>query len=100
MMKILNFIIILMTVLFFTSYSLGEVKKDCSQYSTKTLSGLSDKMRCKKGLPPLKKNFFKSLQLKNKNSEIDSPKKKIACGEHSAKTLSGLFGIIKCKRSK
>ena len=100
MIKILNFIIILIPVVFFTSYSFGDTKKNCSQYSTKTLAGLSDKMRCKKGLPPLKKDFFKSLQIKNKNNQIDNPKKKIACGEHSTKTLSGLFGIIKCKTSK
>ena len=34
-------------------------KKDCSQYSTKTLSGLNDYVRCKKGLKTLVKLLSK-----------------------------------------
>ena len=38
--------------------------KDCSQYSTKNFADLGQYVRCKKGLPPLKKNFLKSLEWK------------------------------------
>ena len=36
--------------------------KDCSKYSTNTFSGLSDYVKCKKGLEPSnEENVFKSL---------------------------------------
>ena len=49
--------------------------RDCSQYSTKTFSGLSDYTRCKKGLKPADKGFFKSLKWQGKSSKsFDSNK--------------------------
>ena len=72
--------------------------KDCSQYSTKTLSGLSDFVKCKKGLEPSEhENFFKSLKWKKKNKEFDFSK---PCDEYSTKTVTGLAKKIKCKRAK
>ena len=77
----------------------AETKLDCSQYSTKTLSGLTDKIRCKKGLPPLKKNFYKSLKIKRNDSNEEIDKKKLACHEYSTKTFTGLIAKIKCKKN-
>ena len=98
MKKIINTIIFLSIMFFFNPNALAETKKDCSQYSTKTLTGLNDYMRCKKGLPPLKNNFFKSLKLKSKNSKDSVPKK--SCNEYSSKTLTGLAAKINCIRKK
>ena len=87
----------------FNTNAFGEEKLNCSQYTAKTWSGLLDKMRCKKGLPPKEKkvikkfgdlNFFKS---KSVNSEEDIKKRKLECHEYSGKTLTGLLGKIKCK---
>ena len=84
-------------VIFFNFDSIAETKRDCSQYSTKTLLGLSQKMRCKKGLPPLKKNFLKSLEWKkNRFKPTYIPGK--PCDEYSTKTMVGLSAKIKCKR--
>tara|TARA_Y100000590_G_C14932561_1_gene718112 strand:- start:111 stop:476 length:366 start_codon:yes stop_codon:yes gene_type:complete len=73
--------------------------KDCSQYSTRTMSGLADYKRCKKGLEPLeKKSIFKSLGFKGKkNKEFDPDK---PCDEYSTKTFTGLAAKMKCKRAK
>ena len=70
--------------------------KDCSQYSTKTLSGLGDYKRCKDGLDPLEeKSIFKWK--KEKAKEFDPNK---SCDEYSTKTFTGLAAKIKCKRAK
>ena len=78
----------------------SETKPDCSLYSTKTLEGRSNKMRCKKGLPP-RKNFFGSIKFESKSmsSNDDSvQEKKTDCSEYSTKTLTGLIGKIRCKK--
>ena len=70
--------------------------KDCSQYSTKTMSGLLDYKRCKDGLDPSeKKSFFKWKSKKNKKFD---PNK--SCDEYSTKTFTGLVAKMKCKRAK
>ena len=70
--------------------------KDCSQYSTKTLTGLGDYKRCKDGLDPLEeKSIFKWK--KEKAKEFDPNK---SCDEYSTKTFTGLAAKIKCKRAK
>lgn len=97
---ILTFIIILS---FSERKSFAETKIDCSQYSTKTFAGLADYMRCKKGLKPDKKNFFKKLEyksLKNKNTGESEYKPAKACHEYTTKTVVGLAGKIKCKLNK
>ena len=71
---------------------------DCSQYSTKTLSGLSDFKRCKNGLEPLDKSIFKSLTWKDKKNKKFDPN--IPCDEYSSKTFTGLAAKLKCKRAK
>ena len=54
--------------MFMTSYSLAETKRDCSQYSNKTLFGNYDIWRCKKGKPPREKFNLKKLNIfKKKN---------------------------------
>ena len=72
--------------------------RDCSQYSTKTLSGLADYKKCKQGLEPSKKSFFKSLKFKGNKSKKFDPNK--PCDEYSTKTFTGLAAKIKCKRAK
>jgi len=69
--------------------------KDCSQYSTKTFSGLADYKRCKSGLDPEeKKSIFKSLTWgKKKEKEFDPNK---PCNEYSTKTFTGLAAKMKC----
>ena len=72
--------------------------KDCSQYSTKTFTGLANYKRCKNGMEPSDKNFFKSLDWKkDKNKEFDPNK---PCHEYSTKTFTGLSAKMKCKRAK
>ncbi len=56
MKKIIYIIFFISATLSISKISFAE-SQDCSQYSTKTFSGLSDYVRCKKGLPPKKKLF-------------------------------------------
>ena len=71
MIKIFNILFLFTIIAFVNSDAIAETKRDCSQYSTKTLVGLSEKMRCKKGLPPLKKNFLDSIKnVKNFESSL------------------------------
>ena len=68
-MKIIfNIMIFLTVIILFNSNAFGKAKLDCSQYTTKTWSGLMDKMRCKKGLPP-RKNFFGSIKFESKSQK-------------------------------
>ena len=72
--------------------------KDCSQYSTKTLKGLGEYSRCKRGLKPSdNKSFLEFKWLKGKKKEFDPNK---ACEEYSTKTFTGLAAKMKCKRAK
>ena len=102
-MKIIfNIIIFLTVIILFNSNAFGEAKLDCSQYTAKTWSGLMDKMRCKKGLPPKEKKVIKKFgdlnpfKSKSTNSEESIQKRKIECHEYSTKTLVGLVGKIRC----
>ena len=71
--------------------------KDCSKYSTNTFSGLSDYVKCKKGLEPSnEENVFKSLKGKKSKSKEFDPNK--PCDEFTTKTLAGLFGKYRCIR--
>ena len=105
MTKIFNIIIFLTIIILFNSNAFGEAKLDCSQYTTKTWSGLMDKMRCKKGLPPKEKKVIKKfsdlnpLKSKSTNSEESIQKRKLECDEYSTKTLTGLLGKIRCKQN-
>ena len=104
MTKIFNIIIFLTVIILFNSNAFGKAKLDCSQYTTKTWSGLMDKMRCKKGLPPKEKKVIKKfgdlnpLKPKSTNSEESIQKRKLECHEYSTKTLVGLVGKIRCKQ--
>ena len=97
MKKILYIIFFISTALLINETSFAE-SMDCSRYSTKTFAGLSDYVRCKKGLPP-KKNFFKSLKIKKTNPDEATGKKKLDCNEYSTKTLAGLMRKIRCKKN-
>ena len=73
--------------------------RDCSQYSTKTFTGLVEYKRCKSGLEPSEKeSIFKSLKWKEKRNKKFDPNK--PCDEYSTKTFTGLAAKIKCKRAK
>ena len=104
MTKIFCIIIFLTIIILFNSIAFGEAKLDCSQYTTKTWSGLMDKMRCKKGLPPQEKKVIKKFgdlnpfKSKSANSEESIQKRKLECHEYSTKTLVGLVGKIRCKQ--
>ena len=65
--------------------------KDCSQYSTKTLTGLVKYKRCKSGLKPTEKKSWK----KTKAFDPNKP-----CDEYSTKTFTSLAAKMKCKRAK
>ena len=72
--------------------------RDCSQYSTKTLKGLSEYKRCKQGLKPSDKSIFKSLSWTGKKNNKFDPNK--PCDEYSTKTFTGLAAKMKCKSAK
>ena len=70
--------------------------RDCSEYSTKTFSGLSDYVKCKKGIDINKnESVFKKLKWGKKSSSFDPNK---PCDEYSTKTMTGLANKIKCKK--
>ena len=104
-MKIFNIIIFLTVIILFSPNAFGQTELDCSQYNTKTWSGLMDKMRCKKGLPPKEKSGIKKFgdlnpfKPKTTNSEESIQKRKLECHEYSTKTLTGLIGKIRCKQN-
>ena len=103
--KILIIIIFVSTFFMFSSTSFSETKEDCSKYSTKTMSGLSKKVRCNRGLPPIK-NFFSKLKWKgfgassDVKAEHNATKKKLACDDYTSKTIAGLIGKLRCSRNK
>ena len=54
--------VIISGITLFNTNAFGKAKLDCSQYTTKTWSGLMDTMRCKKGLPPKEKKVIKKFE--------------------------------------
>ena len=70
-MKFLTVLTIFAFFSLFNSISIAETKRDCSQYSTKTIVGTWDKKRCEKGKAPIKK-----LELVKKIKELNPFKKK------------------------
>ena len=104
MIKLIKIIVLISILSSPTSITFAETKNDCSQYSTKTFTGLAAKMRCKKGLPPLekpKKGFFSGITLfkpkDHKKVNVNKP-----CSEYDSyvktKTLKDVFGKLKCKK--
>jgi hypothetical protein len=88
---------------FFNSVSFAETKPDCSQYSSKTLTGLMDKKKCKKGeyVPKRKRaaSIFDLNPFKPRDGDgAIIEKRKLECGEHSTKTLTGLAAKLMCKK--
>ena len=70
---------------------------DCSQYSTRTLKGLSDYKKCKKGLDPSKEKTIFLWKKRKKNKKFDP---NIPCDQYSTKNFTGLAAKMKCKRAK
>ena len=70
-MKFTITIIIFLFALTLSKVSLADAERDCSQYSTKTIVGTWDKLRCEKGKPPRKK-----LELGKKIKNLNPFKKK------------------------
>jgi hypothetical protein len=104
MIKIIKIIVLISILSSTSSITSAETKNDCSQYSTKTFTGLAAKMRCKKGLPPLekkKKGFFSGVNL-FKPKDPKEVKAKNPCTEHSSyvktKTLKDVFKKLTCEK--
>ena len=93
MIKFVKMFSFLCIIFFLSNSVIAEEKKDCSQYSSKTLEGLMDKRRCKAGLNPSKKSLLGSLKYK----KFDTTK---PCDEYSTKTFAGLMGKMRCKKEK
>ena len=54
-MRIIKILLISSCLFLFNSYSFAETKRDCSEYTSKTLIGVYDKWLCKQGKEPRKK---------------------------------------------
>ena len=95
--KIIIFVLVAMSL---SNNSFAETKEDCSQYSTKTWTGVMDKLKCKKGEPVSErkkpKKFSDLNPFKPKNSKKES-KVITNCDDYSTKNLVGLLKKIKCK---
>tara|TARA_Y100000590_G_scaffold138400_1_gene158457 strand:+ start:5971 stop:6324 length:354 start_codon:yes stop_codon:yes gene_type:complete len=97
-MKIIYTLIFLISFTFGSTSALAETERDCSQYSSKTFAGLSDKIRCKRGLPPREdKSIFNILKFKGKKSDKTTVENKKSCDEYSTKTVAGLVKKLRCK---
>ena len=101
MIKVIYIIIFLTFGSFAGTLAYAETKPDCSQYSTKTFAGLSDKIRCKKGLAP-RENVFGFFKVKSKKTDSATGntivEEKKNCDEYTTKTFAGLFAKMTCKR--
>ena len=101
-MNKIKIIIFVLVVMFLSNNSFAETKQDCSQYSTKTWTGLSDKMKCKRGEPVAERKKAKKFSdlnpFKSKKSKKKEPKVITSCDDYSTKNLAGLLKKIKCKK--
>ena len=102
MIKIFTMITFLIFVTL-NSNSTAETSPDCSQYSSKTFTGLIDKMNCKKGKRVKERKKIKNLSDLNPFKPKDEsgnviPKKELACHEYSSKTFTGLIAKLKCEK--
>jgi|TARA_B110000438_G_scaffold260376_1_gene270384 hypothetical protein len=106
MIKFINIIFFLLLISFNSGKAVADVKPDCSMHSTKTWTGLMDKINCKKGLKvnerkPVKKwKDLNPLKKKLKKGEVVKEIKVTNCDDYSTKTWTGLMKKIKCKREK
>jgi hypothetical protein len=108
MIKLIKIFIFLMIFTFFNTSLSAEEKTDCSMYSTKTVMGVVDKLRCKKGMEPREKlviknfgdlnPFKKKKKIKQENDEEILKTKVSDCAKKNTKTLVGLFNVMKCKK--
>ena len=107
MIRLIKISIFLMTYGLLNTTLYAEEKIDCSMYSTKTVMGVVDKMRCKRGMEPREKNNIKSFgdlnpfKKKKKVKKDDEEKfletKESDCSKKNTKTLAGLVKIMKCR---
>jgi len=70
-MKTIKILIILLVFTLFSNFSMAETKINCSEISTKSLTGIFEKKRCEKGLPPKEK-----INLSQKLKKLNPFKKK------------------------
>ena len=100
-MNKIKIIIFVLVAMFLSNNSFAATKQDCSQYSTKTWTGLMDKMKCKRGEPVAERKKAKKFSdlnpFKSKKSKKKEPKVITSCDDHSTKNLVGLIKKIKCK---
>ena len=101
-MNKIKIIIFVLVAMFLSNNSFAATKQDCSQYSTKTWTGLSDKMKCKRGEPVAERKKAKKFSdlnpFKSKKSKKKEPKVITSCDDYSTKNLAGLLKKIKCKK--
>jgi len=87
----------------FNNFSIANSKPDCSQYSTKTVIGLSDKLRCLKGLPVKERSEIKKfgdlnpLKPRDKSGKIIE-EKKVACNKLTNENFLDLIAKLKCDK--
>ena len=100
-MNKIKIIIFVLVAMFLSNNSFAATKQDCSQYSTKTLTGLMDRMKCNKGEPVAESKKPKKFGDLNpfipEKSKKKEPKVITSCDDHSTKNLVGLLKKIKCK---
>lgn len=70
-MKTIKILVILLVFTLFNNFSMAETKINCSEISTKSLTGILEKKRCEKGLPPKEK-----MSLSKKLKKLNPFKKK------------------------
>jgi len=105
MLKIIYVYFILIFFTLLSSHTLAESKIDCTQYSTKTITGVIDKIKCKRGVKVKERKKIKKFgdlnpfKPKDKSGKIVEKKKKL-CGEHSTKNFVGLVRKLKCDYGK
>jgi len=106
-MKLIKISILLIICTFFNTALSAEEKSDCSMYSTKTVMGVVDKLRCKRGMEAREKKVIKNFgdlnPFKKKKSKKDNEveileSKELDCAKRNTKTLAGLVKIMKCKK--
>jgi len=99
-MNKIKIIIFVLVAMFLSNNSFAETKQECLQYSTKTWTGLMDRIKCNRGEPVAERKKAKKFSdlnpLKPKKSKKE-PKVITGCDDYSTKNFVGLFKKIKCK---
>tara|TARA_B110000014_G_C19961295_1_gene497522 strand:+ start:185 stop:505 length:321 start_codon:yes stop_codon:yes gene_type:complete len=102
-MILIKTVIFLITLTFFSFNATAETKLDCSMYSTKTFTGLLDKMKCKKGIKPEERKKSGTFSELNPFQPRDAdgniiPKKVKSCEELTTKNFKDMVAKFKCEK--